>query len=215
MNAPDKAVEIKAAIAGAVALFAGVIGWSGIAALILLVCMALDYLTGSLAAKAHGEWSSRVAREGLWHKLGEIVALLVAALCDIALMVIFASSAAPIFGSYARRGWITLLVSLWYILTELGSILENAARLGAPIPKALIEGVGRLKKKVDQQDLIPQDETPPEPPTVLQSPEVPAVDPAPKSDPAHAPDAAAEDLPADLPPSVPVPDSDTNAGADA
>ena len=214
MNAPDKAVEIKAAIAGAVAIFTGVIGWSGVSVVILLCCMALDYLTGSLAAKAHGEWSSRVAREGLWHKLGEIVALLVAALCDIALMVIFASSAAPILGGYARRGWITLIVSLWYILTELGSILENAARLGAPIPKALIEGVGRLKQKVDQQDLIPQDEPPQEPPTALPSPEVPAADPAPESDPAHAPDAAAEDLPADLPPSVPVPDSDTNAGPD-
>ena len=172
MNAPSKAEEIKAAIAGAVAIFTGVIGWTGVGVVILLVCMALDYLTGSLAAKAHGEWSSRVAREGLWHKLGEIVALLVAALCDIALQVIFATAAAPILGGYARRGWITLIVSLWYILTELGSILENAARLGAPIPKALIEGVGRLKKKVDQQEIVPEE----------QPEELPASSPMPESD---------------------------------
>ena len=177
MNAPSKAAEIKAAIAGAVAIFTGVIGWTGVGVVILLVCMALDYLTGSLAAKAHGEWSSRVAREGLWHKLGEIVALLVAALCDIALQVIFATAAAPILGGYARRGWITLIVSLWYILTELGSILENAARLGAPIPKALIEGVGRLKQKVDQQEIVPEDEQQPEALPPAQPPE-----PAPESD---------------------------------
>ena len=162
MTAPDRAVEIKAAIASAIAIFAGVIGWSGISVLVRLVCMALDYLTGSLAARAHGEWSSAKAREGLWHKAGEIAALLVAVLCDIALMVIFASSAAPLLGNYARRGWFTLIVTLWYIITELGSILENAAKLGAPIPAPLIQGLGRLKKKVDQQELVPPEAENPE-----------------------------------------------------
>ena len=46
--------------------------------------------------------------------------------------------------------------------TELGSILENAAKLGAPIPAALIQGLGRLKKKVDQQELVPNEAENPE-----------------------------------------------------
>ena len=107
----------------------------------------------SWAAKAHGEWSSKKAREGLWHKLGEIVALCVAALSDIAISVILSTAAAPLLaGKYEHKGYITLIVSIWYIFTEFGSILENIAKLGAPVPKWMIEGVGKLRKKIDKQE---------------------------------------------------------------
>jgi toxin secretion/phage lysis holin len=149
---PDKAVEFKGAVTAAFALVTGLLGASGVAVVIFIVCMVLDYITGSLAARAHGEWSSTIAREGLWHKLGEIVALLVAALCDIAVKVILTTAAAPVVGEVHYAGYLTLIVSIWYILTELGSILENAAKLGAPIPDWLIKGVGRLKKKVDKSE---------------------------------------------------------------
>lgn len=155
MNAPDKAVEIKAVITAAFSFVVALLGWVGIAVAIMIICMALDYITGSWAARAHGEWSSDKAREGLWHKLGEIVALLVAALCDIAVGVILSSAAAPLIGEYHHRGYITLIVAVWYIFTELGSILENAAKLGAPVPEKLIRGIGRLKKKTDNIDPIP------------------------------------------------------------
>ncbi len=155
MNAPDKAVEIKAVVTAAISFIVALLGWVGIAVAIMIICMALDYVTGSWAARAHGEWSSDKAREGLWHKLGEIVALLVAALCDIAVGVILSSAAAPLIGEYQHRGYITLIVAVWYIFTELGSILENAAKLGAPVPEKLIRGIGRLKKKTDNIDPIP------------------------------------------------------------
>ncbi len=126
--------------------------------MILLICIVLDYITGTWAARAHGEWSSDKARQGLWHKLGEIVALCVAALCDVAISVVFSSAASAIFGDLHIRGWFTLIVAVWYIFTELGSILENAAKLGAPIPRALIEGIGKLKKQVDKKDVVTDDE---------------------------------------------------------
>lgn len=151
MNAPDKVVEIKAAIVGAITALTAFWGWIGWAIGIFGVCIVLDYVTGSWAAKAHGEWSSAIAREGLWHKLGEIVALLVAALCDIAIKVILNTAAAPLVGDVKYYNWFTLIVAFWYILTEVGSILENAAKLGAPIPDWLIKGVGKLKKRVDDE----------------------------------------------------------------
>ena len=54
-------------------------------------------------------------------------------------------------------------MAIWYIFTELGSILENTAKLGAPIPEKLIKGIGRLKKKADEVDPVPgkTDEDPP------------------------------------------------------
>ena len=146
MSAPDKAHELRALLTAAMSFVVALLGWVGIAVAIMLACMVLDYITGTWAAKAHAEWTSTRAREGLWHKLGEIVALCVAALCDIAVGVILSSAAAPLIGDYHHRGYITLIV---------GSILENAAKLGAPIPEKLIKGIGRLKKKADDVDPVP------------------------------------------------------------
>ena len=42
------------------------------------------------------------------------------------------------------------LVAIWYIVTELGSIIENVARLGAPVPKFLISSLKKLKEKADE-----------------------------------------------------------------
>lgn len=152
MNVPSKASEIKAAVAAAIAIVAELLGSVGVAVVIFAVCMALDYFTGSAAARAHGEWSSNIAREGLWHKAGEVAAVAVAALCDIAVKYVLSEPAAPLVGQVHYGGYLTIIVSVWYILTELGSVLENVAKLGAPVPEWLIKGVGRMKKKVDKQE---------------------------------------------------------------
>ena len=64
-------------------VFAAVGGWLGyflggcdglLYALIAFV--AIDYITGYSAAAKNGEWSSKIAREGLWHKTGCIFAVL-------------------------------------------------------------------------------------------------------------------------------------------
>lgn len=149
MNAPEKATEIKAIITGLVAFLTALWGMLGWAVIIMAVCMALDWITGSAAASSRGEWSSAKAREGLWHKLGEIVALLVAALCDIAITVIISSAAAPFFPGVTYNCYLTMLVAIWYIFTELGSITENAIKLGAPVPGWLKKGLEILHKKAD------------------------------------------------------------------
>lgn len=42
------------------------------------------------------------------------------------------------------------LVVIWYILTEAGSIIENAGALGAPIPVWLTKMIAALESKVDE-----------------------------------------------------------------
>ena len=147
MYAPDKATEIKGAIALVVATLTALWGWLGWAVLIWVVCVALDYASGTAAAKKAGEWSSAIARDGLWHKMGEVFAVLVAALCDIALSVILQGSGVPI--GIDLGPIITPVVLLWYIITELGSIVENAGRLGAPVPPWLQRSLKNYKKKLD------------------------------------------------------------------
>ena len=132
MNAPEKATEIKGAIAALIAFLTALWGWLGWAVVIWLACILLDYIAGTMAARKDGEWSSAIARAGLWHKLGEIFAVLVAALCDIALSVIIQGSGVQIPIDIGPL--LTPVVIMWYIITELGSIAENAGKLGAPVP---------------------------------------------------------------------------------
>ena len=177
MNAPDKALEIKGAIAAIIAFLTTLWGWTGWAVVIWLGCVLLDYIAGSVAAKSAGEWSSSIARAGLWHKLGEIFAVLVAALTDIALSVI--TSGAGVALPVDVGPLVTPVVLLWYIITELGSIVENAGKLGAPIPAWLRRSLAAYRDKLDEQqgggaptaDSARKDEEKPkEPETVVGDP---------------------------------------------
>ncbi|MBQ9663672.1 MAG: phage holin family protein [Oscillospiraceae bacterium] len=149
MNAPERATEIKAAIAATIAFMTALWGWVGWAIIIWLGCVVLDYLAGTAAAQKAGEWSSSIARAGLWHKLGEIFAALVAALCDVALTVILKGTGIEIGLDVGPL--ITPVVLMWYIITELGSIVENAGKLGAPVPAWLKRLLKQYKNSIDQQ----------------------------------------------------------------
>ena len=147
MNAPSKAAEMKAVITAIFAFGTALWGWPGWGIMALALCMVLDYISGTAAAMRAGEWSSKIARDGLWHKLGEIFALLVAVLLDVAIKVIFNSEELESIIKIDYPCIFTLIVSIWYIFTELGSIIENAAKLGAPVPAWLKKIIAQLKEK--------------------------------------------------------------------
>ena len=152
MNAPDKALKIKAWITAIIGFGTALWGATGWGIIILFAAIVLDYLTGTWAALKNGEWSSSIAREGLWHKLGEITSLLVAMLVDIALQVIIKSPAASFLQDLPLPDTLfTMLVSIWYIFTELGSIIENAAKLGAPVPDWLRKMISKLRDKAEPE----------------------------------------------------------------
>ena len=146
----DKTVnQIKAAVAGLLGLLTGLWGWFGWLVVGWIFCMALDYATGSAAACKVGEWSSAHAREGIWHKCGMIVVVLVAAGADMLLSLVLANLPLvelPI--QYA--GLVCPVVLVWYIVTELGSIVENAVAMGAPVPQWLVKLLAMSKDMVDQ-----------------------------------------------------------------
>lgn len=148
MDTPDKAAEIKAAAAGLIAFGTALFGWVGWIVVLWLAAMALDYLTGTAQALYSKSWSSAQARRGLWHKLGSIFGVLVAAMCDIALRVVGDNFGfeLPMLGDSCL---ITPIVTAWYFFTELGSIVENTAALGAPVPAFLAKLISRTKDTID------------------------------------------------------------------
>lgn len=156
MTAPEKATEIKAWIAAIIAFMTAMWGWVGWVAALWVSCMLMDYISGTAAAKKSHTWKSEIARDGLWHKLGEIFAVLVAALCDLALTVIISGSGMKL--PFDVGPLVTPVVLLWYILTELGSIAENANKLGAPVPGWLTKGLEKYKDKLDDQQSDKEDD---------------------------------------------------------
>ena len=56
MNVPDRANEIRGAITAVIAFGTALFGWVGWLIIIMLVCMVLDYLTGTFAACKDKEW---------------------------------------------------------------------------------------------------------------------------------------------------------------
>lgn len=136
----------KAAMVAVVSAVGAFLGWKGIMALCWVAVMGLDYLSGSAAACKAGQWSSEEARSGAWHKLGMIFAVIVSAIADGVMTVIIGNI--PALG-VEWPGLVLPLVLTWYILTELGSILENAVKLGAQVPQWLTKLLKAGRDAVD------------------------------------------------------------------
>lgn len=90
-------------------------------ALIAITCafIALDVVTGLVKAiKAH-EVSSSKMKDGLFHKCGFLLAIVLGALCEFAMLQIDLGFSLPIMPAIC--GFI--------ILTELASVLENICKI--------------------------------------------------------------------------------------
>ena len=110
-------------------------GWFGWLVLIWIACMVVDYISGSLASIKAREWNSQRAREGLWHKGGMILIVAAAGLADILIGLILNMESMPLPFDYSVL--LCPVVLAWYTLTELGSIIENAALLDSRVPRWL------------------------------------------------------------------------------
>lgn len=104
----------------------------------IIALMALDYVTGILCGIAAKALSSEVGFRGLVKKLMVLVIIAVAHLVDY--YIIGTGSA------------LMTAVILFFAANEGISILENAAKLGLPIPKKLRDILEQLRKDDDHDD---------------------------------------------------------------
>ena len=130
---------------GAVGIFAAFHGWLGWLVLLYGVVLVADWVTGTVLALKEKKWSSSRARQGLWNKCGSIITVGVSVLTDILLGLVI-NNVPGIKLPFEYGSLLCPIVLVWYIVSELGSILENAARMGAPVP-AFLKAV---LKKVNQ-----------------------------------------------------------------
>ena len=140
---------IKATIVAVCAALTALWGWFGWLVVVWVLLMAADYATGSAAALKSGSWSSQEARDGIWHKAGCIAAVMAAGMLDLVVGQILANLPGLEL-PFTYTVLLCPLVVVWYILTEAGSIIENAGEMGAPIPAWLTKAIEALRTKVDE-----------------------------------------------------------------
>lgn len=145
----ENVTHAKAAVAAAVAVLTALWGWFGWLVVLFVGCMAVDYLTGSAAAMRRGEWSSASARDGIWHKCGSIIVVMVAGAADLLIGTMLGHLPGVVL-PFEYTVLLCPLVTVWYTLTELGSIVENAVSLGAPVPQWLKKMLSAAKDAVDK-----------------------------------------------------------------
>ena len=144
----EKTNSFKASIVALSASVSAVLGWFGWLVIAFVACMSVDWITGSMAAWKRGEWESRIAREGIWHKTGSIIAVLVTLLFDAVIGNVI-NNIPSVSLPFTYTVLLSPIVIVWYILTELGSIIENAGRMGAPVPGFLKKAIVLLKESID------------------------------------------------------------------
>ena len=112
---------------------------------VLLVVMITDYLTGMAEAYVDKTLNSRIGVVGILKKIGYIVAVAVGVVADY----LITNALIKIGIDFNVSGYIGLVVTIWFIINELISILENLSEIGTPLPKFLVKLVKRLKITVD------------------------------------------------------------------
>lgn len=135
------------------ALFATVIG--AIAAylnvllvplIVMLVVMVIDYFTGMAQAYISHTLNSRIGVTGILKKIGYIIAVTVGIVADYLISSALVNCGINITINCCCIG---MIVTVWFIINELISILENLSEIGTPLPKFLVSIVKRLKTTVE------------------------------------------------------------------
>ena len=95
--------------------------------IIVLIFIAFDVLTGWLKALATGTTDSSIMRKGLFHKLGEIVAVIFGYVCQYTLPYVGVTINIPF----------AVAIGTYIVLMEIASIIENISHINPHLAQIL------------------------------------------------------------------------------
>lgn len=99
----------------------------------LIALIVLDYISGVIAAAVEKKLSSSVGAKGIAKKLFMLLIVAVANIVDI---------------NVIGEGHVLRTVTIaFYIANECISLIENAGRIGVPVPKKLLDVLEQLKNE--------------------------------------------------------------------
>lgn len=125
--------------------------------LIFIIIMVIDFISGMAASKKeaiehpHSKkygWNSRKGMLGILKKFGYLLIVTVAIVLDFLILKVAGSIGIEMPSST----FFGLLITVWFILNECLSIVENAGRLGVEgIPKFLTDAIAVLKYSIEEK----------------------------------------------------------------
>ena len=136
---------LQALFAGAVGALAAYFNVLLIPIVVLVAVMLIDYITGMAGAAYTGEINSRVGVTGIIKKAGYLALVAVGMVVDYLI-----NSALVNIGINFRIYYcFGMIITIWLIINELISILENLGELKIPLPKFLVNTIKSLKGRVE------------------------------------------------------------------
>jgi toxin secretion/phage lysis holin len=152
----ENAWEIQGVLAAVGAYLSAKLGALFPVMCLFAVMMVVDYVSGMAASRveaidhpndpAYG-WDSKKGMKGILKKLGYLCVIAVAMGLDYVLLM-----TSETFGFHMPvHVFFGLLVTVWCLLNELLSIIENAGRLGASVPEWLSKYIAVLRNKINSQ----------------------------------------------------------------
>jgi len=131
--------------AGAVGALAAYFNVLLIPLVVLVAVMLIDYVTGMAGASYTGQLNSRVGVLGILKKAGYIALVAVGMVVDYLI-----TSALVYIGINLQINYcFGMIITIWLIINELISILENLGELNIPLPGFLVKMIHSLKGKVE------------------------------------------------------------------
>ena len=137
----DKDFFQQAFVSAAIAALISYLGAIAIPVIILTAAMIIDYITGMISAWHKSELSSQKGVFGIVKKVSYLALVCVGMGVDW--LIYSGLNQAGI--STENSVFFGVLVTIWLIINELISILENLEAIGVPMPAFLIKIVKRLK----------------------------------------------------------------------
>jgi len=107
--------------------------------LLPLIGAGADIVTGWIQATINGTWDSTKMRKGLYRKGGELLVVIIAFVAEAAI---------PVIAEYKVATWI----SLYIVIMEAVSVLENLDQAGVAFPKGILKKLGKVKDELDGED---------------------------------------------------------------
>lgn len=98
----------------------------------LIIFIIMDYISGVIAAVAEKKLSSAVGAKGIAKKVFMLLIVAVANIADINVI--------------GEGHVLKSVTTAFYVANECISLIENAGRLGVPVPKKLLDVLEQLKK---------------------------------------------------------------------
>ena len=127
---------IKAFLTAIISWIGWLVGGYDAMMITLLIFMAIDYISGVMCGISKKELSSEVGFIGIFKKI----------------MIILLVGVTNLLGTSTGLEGLRYITISFYLANEGISIIENASKLGLPIPQKIKEVLEQLKNKSEKDD---------------------------------------------------------------